>query len=162
MNGKKLTDTARAGEVIIVRRPHTQQAKMYWYGDVDEAFDAWKNEGIFVPYENAEEYINELGLESVEEIEAVKQRLTEAEIGVESPFVEFASSPSRDMEIYPWDGNKLKFLDAIVADDMHSARIFLAEDGETYADFVDRIIAGTRGHNEPSKAAIMAKLGIDE
>lgn len=46
--------------------------------------------------------------------------------------------------------------------DTARAGIFIAESGETYGDIVDRIIAGTRGHNEPSKAAIMAKLGIDE
>ena len=158
MNEKKLTDTARAGEVIIVRRPHTQQAKLYWYGDVDEAFDAWIEKGIFISNANYSDYVEEMG----EENEEVKERLIEEGIGLETPFVEFSISPSRDMEIYPWDGNKLKFLDAIVADDMHSASIFLAESGETYADFVDRIIAGTRGHNEPSKVDIMAKLGIYE
>ena len=160
MEEKTMTNKVTVGEVVIVRRPHTQQAKLYWYGDVDEAFDAWKNEGIFVPYENAEDYINELGLE-VEEIEAVKQRLTEAGIGLDSTFVEFSPSPSRDMEIYPWDGNKLKFLSAIIEDDMHAAGIFIAQDGETYGDFVERILAGTRGHNEPSKEAVMATLGLD-
>ena len=101
MNEKKITDIARAGEVIIVRRPHTQQAKLYWYGDVDEAFDAWKNEGTFMQYENAENYINELGIESGEESEEVKERLVEEGIGLDSPFVEFAPAPSRDMELYP-------------------------------------------------------------
>ena len=161
MEERKLTSNVTAGEVVIVRRPHTQQAKLYWYGDVDEAFDAWKNEGTFMQYENAENYINELGIESGEESEEVKKRLVDAGINLDSPFVEFASSPSRDMELYPWDGNKVKFLSAIIEDDMHAAGIFIAQDGETYGDFVERILAGTRGHNEPSQTSIMATLGID-
>lgn len=157
MNEKKLTDTARAGEVIIVRRPHTMPVRVYSYYDIEDAFEAWIEKGIFISHANYSDYVEEMG----EENEEVKERLIEEGIGLESPFVEFASSPSRDMEIYPWDGNKLKFLDAIVADDMHSARIFLAEDGETYGDFVQRILAGTRGHNEPAREHIMAELGID-
>ena len=160
MEEKTMTNKVTVGEVVIVRRPHTQQVKLYWYGDLDEAFDAWKNEGTFMQYENAENYINELGIESGEESEEVKKRLVDAGINLDSPFVEFAPSPSRDMELYPWDGNKVKFLSAIIEDDMHAAGIFIAEDGETYGDFVERILAGTRGHNEPSKTSIMATLGI--
>lgn len=160
MEEKTMTNKVTVGEVVIVRRPHTQQVKLYWYGDVDEAFDTWKNEGTFMQYENAENYINELGIESGEESEEVKKRLVDAGINLDSPFVEFAPS-SRDMELYPWDGNKVKFLSAIIEDDMHAAGIFIAQDGETYADFIDRIIDGTRGHNEPSKTSIMATLGID-
>ena len=159
MEEKTMTNKVTVGEVVIVRRPHTQQAKLYWYGDVDEAFDAWKNEGTFMQYENAENYINELGIESGEESEEVKKRLVDAGINLDSPFVEFAPS-SRDMELYPWDGNKVKFLSAIIEDDMHAASIFIAQDGETYGDFVERILAGTRGHNEPSQTSIMATLGI--
>ena len=161
MEEKTMTNKVTVGEVVIVRRPHTQQVKLYWYGDVDEAFDAWKNEGTFMQYENAENYINELGIESGEESEEVKKRLVDAGINLDSPFVEFAPSPSRDMELYPWDGNKVKFLSAIIEDDMHAAGIFIAQDGETYDDFVERIIEGSRGHNEPSKTSIMATLGID-
>lgn len=157
MEEKTMTNKVTVGEVVIVRRPHTQQVKLYWYGDVDEAFDAWKNEGIFMRYENYEDYVNELG----EENEEVKQRLIEEGIGLESPFVEFSPCVNRDMEIYCWDGNKIKFLSAIIEDDMHAAGIFIAQDGETYGDFVERILAGTRGHNEPSKTSIMATLGID-
>lgn len=158
MNEKKITDTARAGEVIIVRRPHTMTVRVYSYYDIEDAFESWIEKGFFISHQNYRDYVEERG----EENEEVKERLVEEGIGLDSPFVEFAPSPSRDMEIYPWDGNKIKFLRAIIEDDMHAAGIFVAEEGETYADFVDRIIAGTRGHNEPSKAAIMAKLGIDE
>ena len=112
-------------------------------------------------YENAENYINELGIESGEESEEVKKRLVDAGINLDSPFVEFAPSPSRDIELYPWDGNKVKFLSAIIEDDMHAAGIFIAQDGETYGDFVQRILAGTRDHNEPAREHIMAELGID-
>lgn len=158
MNEKKLTDTARAGEVIIVRRPHTMPARVYSYYDIEDAFEAWIEKGFFISHANYSDYVEEMG----EENEEVKERLIEEGIGLESPFVEFSPSVNRDMEIYPWDGNEVKFLSAIIEDDMHAAGIFVAEEGETYAGFVDRIIAGTRGHNEPSKAAIMAKLGIDE
>lgn len=40
MEEKTMTNKVTVGEVVIVRRPHTQQVKLYWYGDVDEAFDA--------------------------------------------------------------------------------------------------------------------------
>lgn len=157
MNEKKLTDTARAGEVIIVRRPHTMPVRVYSYYDIEEAFEAWIEKGIFISHANYSDYVEEMG----EKNEEIKERLIEEGIGLESPFVEFASSPSRDMEIYPWDGNKLKFLCAIIEDDMHAAGIFIAEVGETYGDFVERILAGTRGHNEPSKKSVMEALGID-
>ena len=158
MEEKTMTNKVTVGEVVIVRRPHTMTVRVYSYYDIDDAFESWIEKGIFISHENYRDYVEEMG----EENEEVKERLIEEGIGLESPFVEFASSPSRDMELYPWDGNKVKFLSAIIEDDMHAAGIFIAQDGETYADFVDRIIAGTRGHNEPSKAAIMAKLGIDE
>ena len=158
MGNRQLTSLVKNGEVVIVRRPHTMTVRVYSYYDIDDAFESWIEKGIFISHENYRDYVEEMG----EENEEVKERLIEEGIGLESPFVEFASSPSRDMELYPWDGNKVKFLSAIIEDDMHAAGIFIAQDGETYADFVDRIIAGTRGHNEPSKAAIMAKLGIDE
>lgn len=157
MNEKKLTDIARAGEVIIVRRPHTMTVRVYSYYDIDDAFEYWIEKGIFISHENYRDYVEEMG----EENEEVKQRLIEEGIGLESPFVEFSPSVNRDMEIYPWDGNKVKFLSAIIEDDMHAAGIFVAEEGETYADFVERIIEGSRGHNEPSREHIMAELGID-
>lgn len=161
MNEKKITDIARAGEVVIVRRPHRMPVQVYCYYDIGEAFDAWKNEGIFQKYKNYENYLAELGISDEAQMDEVKNELVDAGINLDSPFVEFAPSPSRDMELYPWDGNKVKFLSAIIEDDMHAAGIFIAHAGETYGDFVERILAGTRGHNEPSQTSIMATLGID-
>lgn len=157
MNEKKITDTARAGEVVIVRRPHTMPVKVYSYYDIENAFESWIEKGIFIYHKNYSDYVEEIG----EENEEVKERLIEAGIGLDSSFVEFSPSPSRDMEIYPWDGNKLKLLSAIIEDDMHAAGVFIAESGETYDDFVERIIEGSRGHKEPSREHIMAELGID-
>lgn len=138
---EKITDTTRAGQVVIVRRPHTMPVRIYSYYDIGDAFEAWIERGIFISHENYRDYVEEMG----EENEEVKQRLIEEGIGLESPFVEYSPSVNRDMEIYRWDGNKIKFLSAIIEDDMHSAGIFLAEEGETYDDFVERIIEGSRG-----------------
>ena len=161
MNEKKLTDTARAGEVIIVRRPHTLNVKLYWYCDVDAAFDAWENDGIFTKYENYENYLAENGISNESQMEEVKKELLDAGIGLNSSFVEFSPSISRDTEFYSWNGSKIPFLCGIIEYDMYAAGIFIAEDGETYAEFVDRIFDGTRGHNEPTREHIISELGLE-
>ena len=90
MNEKKLTDTARSGEVIIVRRPHTMPVRVYSYYDIEDAFEAWIEKGIFISHTNYRDYVEEMG----EENEEIKERLIEEGIGLESPFVEFAPHPA--------------------------------------------------------------------
>lgn len=160
----KINDLVYPGEVLIVQRPDRFPTKVYGYMNIEEAFNAFSadsNVYHMSPLKDQDlekefEYLrnNDYAEETVEEkIQKVKDELAQAGISEDEPYIIWETGS----EIYYPDTEKgrLDLLDELVADDMHSGRVFIAEKNQTYKEFLDDVYHWTRGHNEPSYQKLM-------
>lgn len=154
----KINDLVYPGEVLIVQRPHRFPTKVYGYMNIEEAFNAFSadsNVYHMSPLKDQDlekefEYLrdDDYAEETVKEkIQKVKDELAQAGISEDEPYIIWETGS----EIYYPDTEKgrLDLLEELVADDMHSGRVFIAEKNQTYKEFLDDVYHWTRGHNEP-------------
>ena len=153
---KTENDKVNPGEVIIVRKPHRSPVQVLWYPDIDHAFNAWKDNGIYACYQNWDDFCSGGDVD-----ETVKEKLGIAGIKEDQPFILFAPSVNHEPEYYPADVDKRIMLSQIIRDDMYSGDFFEAENDESYNDFINRIIKYSGGHNEPTREMIKKQLYIE-
>ncbi len=164
----KSTDIT-SGDIVIVRRPHQRPSTVTMFDSIDEAFNAYLNEMTYISEKNLNEYINNSGFDpemDAETIKSITERIHEAGIKDNEPFIEFAVDNCSETEFYKADDFSIKdAVYACAADDMNGAEMFTAEKGETYGNFQKRILKfyeEHKVHNAPSKNLIENKILIDD
>lgn len=155
-------------DVVIVRRPHQMPVKVFSYDNMSDAIKSWRDSFTYTVYKNVEDFAKSIGWSdlsedgAIEDMENMKNALKEAGLDENAPFAEFMIGYGESFLKNPEDFNEMDAFSETVADDMSSAGIFEAEDGETYEKFAERIFKYTRGHNAPSLEQIYQSIGIDE
>lgn len=156
---KKINDLVYPGEVLIVQRPDRFPAKVYGYINIEEAFEAFSANSNVYPMsplkdqdlEKEFEYLrdDDYAEETVEEkIQKIKDELAQAGITEDEPYIIWEKGGE---DFYYPDTEKGRFdlFQELVDDDMYSGRVFIAEENQTYKEFLDDVYHWTRGHNEP-------------
>lgn len=155
-----LDDLTNKGEVCIVLRPHQMPCKVLSYVSVDDAFNSWKDKGIFCIHNNFAEFCENFAGDD-DFIEHSREKLESAGIDPKSSFCEFSVSDTMEADFIPCPVDKLDLLQQLVDDDMYGSHVFVA-DGQSYREWIDEIYRYTRGHNEPSVGKIMDALRVEE
>lgn len=151
------------GEVVIVQRPHRDNTKLYWYVDIDDAFDKFCENVYNAPSLNEQIQQGCFDPEADKEtIDYLKSELSKEGLDADTPYFEIMEDWSYDKYFKQTAENKERILDILAEDDMHAGRVFVAEDGETYEEFAERIFNYTRGHNEPSYREIYQCLSVED
>ena len=170
----KINDLVHPGEVLIVQQPHRFPTKIYGYISIEEAFKAFSADGNVYPMpplkeqdlEQEFDYLrhNDYAEQTVEEkIQQIKDELAQAGITEDQPYIMWEVGSY--CGYFPdTEKGRLDLLEELARDDMYSGRVFIAEENQTYKEFLDDVYDKTRGHNEPSyrKLILGCALGIDE
>lgn len=145
-----LNDKSKIGEVVIVQRPHRGNYKVFQYGSLSEAFETWiKDVSVFCQRDNFSQVEKEYeGDEDI--ISFLKDKLLDAGIGLDEPFVEYAMCDGHEVQLLSMPIDKESLLHDIVCDDMHAGHVFISE-GQSYDEWFDHIVRMTHGHNSVSK-----------
>lgn len=152
----KLTDKTM-GDVVIVRRPHRFKPTVTWFGSKEDAYRAYDLWNHIADYKNLKDFAEAIGDE-----DAARRELEGSGIGDNEPFCEITDFPNCGCPVeYVKELNLDEMLDEAVSYDMHSGTVFVAEDGETWGEFAERIYENTRGHNEPSMTMIRDALYLE-
>lgn len=151
------------GEVVIVQRPHRDNTKLYWYIDIDKAFESFSEIVYDAPSLNEQIQQGCFDTEGDKDtIAFIKQQLSEEGIDEDTPYFEIMFDWSYDKYFKKTAENKERIVNILAQDDMNAGHVFIAEEGETYEDFANRIYEYTRGHNEPSYREIYQCLSVED
>lgn len=149
-----LNDFVEPGEVLIVRRPHQLKTKIASFNNIDEALNTYSDEFFYKDSLAKQLKAGYIDFEDLCYIqEELKKEFGEA-FDVDTPYYETNS------EYYFLD--KQSLLSFLVEDNMYAARIFIAQENETYKEFIDRAFNETRGHNEPSYYLIQKEFYLED
>lgn len=156
-------DKVMAGEVVIVQRPHRMNTRLYWYVDIDAAFDNFCENVYNAPSLNEQIQQGSFDPEADKEtIDYLKSELSKEGIDADTSYFEIMEDWSYDKYFKQTAENKERIVEILAEDDMHAGHVFITENGENYEDFANRIYNYTRGHNEPSYPEIYRCLGVED
>ena len=141
-----LNDKSKIGEVVIVQRPHRGNYKIFTYPCINDAFNTWVADKICT-WDSFADFQKDFD-EDDDFLAFAKEKLKDAKIGSEDPFVEFEFC--NEVQFLPLPLNKEDLLHEVVCDDMYAGHVFVSE-GESYDEWFDHIVRITQGHNSVSK-----------
>lgn len=141
-----LNDKSSVGEVVIIQRPHRGSPKIFTYPSIDYAFNTWVADKICT-WDSFADFHKSFD-EDDDFLAFAKEKLKDAKIGSEDPFVEFEFC--NEVQFLPLPLNKEELLHDVVCDDVHAGHVFVSE-GESYDEWFDHIVRITQGHNSVSK-----------
>lgn len=155
-----LNDKSRVGEVVIVQRPHRGNYKVFQYGSLWAAFETWiEDVAVFYRWDNFSQVEKEYEGDD-DLISFLKDKLLDAGIGLDEPFVEYAVCNGYEVQLLSQPVDKEALLHDIVSDDMHAGHVFISE-GQSYDEWFDEIVNFTKGHNQVSKEVLAYTLNLE-
>ena len=152
-----------SGELVWIQHPHMKPVKIGYEYSRESLYKAFGVYEHFSTYKDWADFKSNFDEEAdADTLEHVHIQLKQAGVSDNEPFIEtyFSGCDNEYIAKKAFDIEDIFY--QLLQDDMHSAELFEAEDGETYKDFVERIYEGSRGHNAPSMTQIKNALYLDD
>lgn len=151
---KYINDFVEPGEILIIQIPHQSKPKIASFNDIDEALNAYSDEYVSYPSLSKQIKNGDIDFDLLEDIRDEIYNEHGEIFDTDTPYYETNS------EYYFLD--KKELLSFLVKDDMHEGHLLIAQENETYKEFIDRAFESTRGHNEPSYSSILSKFYLED
>lgn len=168
--GNERNEQIIEGWTIVLRERHLGGTDVYSHSDIDDAYSCWVEQDGHVQEWAS---INELITEIYDDDEDTPERKAEVAntilghgIKDGQPFLAFNASSSDTLNLamtdyLPIDTPKEDMVKEVARDDAKRAEIWEAKAGETYGEFIGRILRGTSCYSL-TKSELYNALRVDE